>query len=544
MGPSGPAPNQVNTLPGLADLLALARADGPIEDVFEALAFACVAKAGFATAQVLRKDTAEVWTLCAQHGHGLGREGVGDSSNLQPGHIARRAIDAGFQQWAADQLALPVIVDGNAWGVVVLARRSGIGLAASSTERAEAIVELAALIIAYKESQARLGVAGNTDPLTGLPHRNRFLEQLGREMARAMRTGIGLSIVTLEIDRIRLVFEEQGAQVADRLFVDVGHLLDSQVRRDEMIARVDDETFGWILAGADQANATIAAQRAMSAVEDSEQLHSFDVSLSVGIADIAYANDPGGMVRRAREALNWAKVMGRGMIAHYSPEGPISSTGSGIIDARRKLGNTKSRASVAALLRTLEAVDEAAGRHSERVGELAAQIALEMGWSETLIGAIRDAGCLHDVGMLCIPDAILTKPAKLTDEEFDRVKEHTALGAEMTAKIAMPAQAAWVRGHHERWDGLGYPDGLEGDEIPEGAAILALADAWDSMTTARTYAALRSKDEALEEVRKEIGFQFSPATVAALERVLARGDADPRGAQGSDTLQLPGNATS
>jgi HD-GYP domain-containing protein (c-di-GMP phosphodiesterase class II) len=215
------------------------------------------------------------------------------------------------------------------------------------------------------------------------------------------------------------------------------------------------------------------------------------------------------------------------MIADYSHEGPISSSGTGIIDIRRKMGSTKSRAPIAALLRTLEAVDPAASRHSERVGEFAAQIALEMGWSETLIGAIRDAGCLHDIGMLCIPDEILKKPGALTESEFARVKQHTELGADMAGKIIMPAQAAWIRGHHERWDGAGYPEGLAGGQIPEGAAIVGLADAWDSMTAARTYAALRSKDEALAEIRGVAGSQFSPAAVEALERLLDAGGGNP-----------------
>jgi HD-GYP domain-containing protein (c-di-GMP phosphodiesterase class II) len=134
---------------------------------------------------------------------------------------------------------------------------------------------------------------------------------------------------------------------------------------------------------------------------------------------------------------------------------------------------------------------------------------------------------LHDIGMLCISAEILNKPGRLTEEEFSRVKQHTELGAEMAGKIVMPAQAAWIRGHHERWDGAGYPDGLEADEIPEGAAILALADAWDSMTMARTYAVMRTREDALTEVRREAGFQFSPAAVDGLERVFDVTSAPP-----------------
>jgi HD-GYP domain-containing protein (c-di-GMP phosphodiesterase class II) len=134
---------------------------------------------------------------------------------------------------------------------------------------------------------------------------------------------------------------------------------------------------------------------------------------------------------------------------------------------------------------------------------------------------------VHDVGKIAVPDAILFKPDQLTRDEFRRVRAHAALGAEIVADVLSPAQVAWVRGHHERWDGRGYPDGLAGDGIPEGARILTLADAWDVMTSQRPYGVPLSREDALAECRRCSGAQFWPAVVAALERTLAEGGLPP-----------------
>ena len=130
---------------------------------------------------------------------------------------------------------------------------------------------------------------------------------------------------------------------------------------------------------------------------------------------------------------------------------------------------------------------------------------------------------MHDVGKIGIPDAILLKPGRLTREEYEQVKAHAALGAQIVDDILLPEQVAWVRHHHERWDGHGYPDGIAGEEIPVGARILAVADSWDVMTSERAYHVPRTVPEALEEVRRSTGGQFAPEIVEALEHLLDAG---------------------
>ena len=137
----------------------------------------------------------------------------------------------------------------------------------------------------------------------------------------------------------------------------------------------------------------------------------------------------------------------------------------------------------------MDAKDPSTRRHSERVAALCEELADALGWPPERCRLLRDAGLVHDVGKIGVPDAILFKPGRLTAEEYELVKEHAELGARIVAEALTPEQVSWVKSHHERWDGGGYPEGLMAEDIPEGARIMALADAWDVMTSERPYTA-------------------------------------------------------
>jgi HD-GYP domain-containing protein (c-di-GMP phosphodiesterase class II) len=135
---------------------------------------------------------------------------------------------------------------------------------------------------------------------------------------------------------------------------------------------------------------------------------------------------------------------------------------------------------------------------------------------------LRDAALLHDVGKLGVPDAVLFKPGGLERSEYEVVKRHAALGAEITADALTPEQCRWIRHHHEHWDGGGYPDGLAGESIPEGSRLIAVADAWDVMIRARHYGTVRPVEDAIAELERCAGAQFW-APAAQLMARLARG---------------------
>ena len=163
------------------------------------------------------------------------------------------------------------------------------------------------------------------------------------------------------------------------------------------------------------------------------------------------------------------------------------------------------------LATTIEAKDEYTRGHSYRVAEYAALIAKELGWSQDEIINLKHAAHLHDIGKIGIPDSVLNKPTQLTEDEDNLLKKHTIIGAEILKDVTLiPHVAEVTRNHHEHYDGSGYPDGLEGTEIPIYARIIAVADCYDAMNSRRIYRNALSQDEIYEEILKNKGTQFDP----------------------------------
>jgi putative nucleotidyltransferase with HDIG domain len=190
---------------------------------------------------------------------------------------------------------------------------------------------------------------------------------------------------------------------------------------------------------------------------------------------------------------------------------------------------------------TVEAKDPYTAGHSKRVHDISLQIGLRLGLSEPEFDALRYGALFHDIGKIAIPDAILTKPARLTEEEYEVMKTHSLEGARIAAKFGRLREAVPViRHHHERWDGRGYPGGLADERIPRGATIVGLADAWDAMTTERPYSAAKSHADALEELRRGRGAQFAPEVVDAMLALASEGKllVNAREAAGVDQTAL------
>lgn len=165
------------------------------------------------------------------------------------------------------------------------------------------------------------------------------------------------------------------------------------------------------------------------------------------------------------------------------------------------------------LASAVDARDPFTREHSLRVADTSRAIAKRMGWSETEMSALHAAGIIHDVGRIAIPDHILTSTTGLTEAEFDQIKAHAAIGADMAAGLMTPVQVGWIRHHHERWDGRGYPDGLFAQSIPTGALIMAVADSWDAMISDRPFREGLTEEAALEQIVSGAGAQFDPRVV-------------------------------
>jgi putative nucleotidyltransferase with HDIG domain len=186
-----------------------------------------------------------------------------------------------------------------------------------------------------------------------------------------------------------------------------------------------------------------------------------------------------------------------------------------LLESYRRLEESSLEA-IESLNATVEAKDPYTAGHSVRVQQIALAVGEELGLPEARLDALRFGGLFHDIGKLAVPDAVLTKPARLTDEEFEVIKRHSADGARIVEKFSRLREAVpIIRHHHERWVGGGYPDGLAGEQIPVEAAIVGLADAWDAMTTVRPYQRALTVEEASRELRDGRGTQFSPTVVDA-----------------------------
>jgi len=173
------------------------------------------------------------------------------------------------------------------------------------------------------------------------------------------------------------------------------------------------------------------------------------------------------------------------------------------------------------MVKSLEMRDSYTSGHSERAAELAYRIAKTLGLSEKLCERIKMACTLHDVGKIGIPDYILGKPEKLSDSEFEIIKTHPTKSEQLLKSVkGLREEAKWVRHHHERWDGLGYPDRLAKEQIPLPSRIIAIADIYEALTSDRPYRKAYSKEEALEMIKQMSGTVLDPRVVDAFLKVI------------------------
>jgi putative nucleotidyltransferase with HDIG domain len=177
------------------------------------------------------------------------------------------------------------------------------------------------------------------------------------------------------------------------------------------------------------------------------------------------------------------------------------------------------------LSKAIEARDPYTQGHSARVTTLAEEVARRLGWSPEQLATLRIGGPLHDIGKLAVSDHVLRKEGKLDPEEIDQIRQHPTIGARILLRMAALREAIpYVLYHHERWDGRGYPSGKAGEEIPVEARVLAVADAFDAMTSDRPYRRALSREDALAEVERCSGTQFDPEIARVFLEVFAEAE--------------------
>ena len=354
------------------------------------------------------------------------------------------------------------------------------------------------------------------DPLTGLANRRELLDRLGSELARSLRDGGSTAVVFVAFDAFSRVGERYGQPVADALLRAAADRLRTSVRVFDVAARWDGGEFCLLVCDcADAAAARGCAERALSVMREPYAVSGHAIALEA-FAGVARSDRHSGrelLVSRAYGALRAAPRHGGVAVDGELTVDDLVAGRSDLLRQARTLG-------IAMSLR-----EGAPESHCWMVASLAEAVAEDLGLEAEASLRTVLAGWLHDVGKVAIPDALLGKRTALTADEWVVMKSHAEVGARMLAHMPGFGDAAHaVHYHHERWDGGGYPDGLDHEGIPVESRILAVCDAYSAMTEERTYQAARSSDEALELLRDGSGSHWDPACVEAICRVVARRD--------------------
>jgi diguanylate cyclase (GGDEF)-like protein len=361
---------------------------------------------------------------------------------------------------------------------------------------------------AHRAELERLGSAALVDSLTGLRNHRAFHEDLARDLRRQARDGRPLALIMLDLNGLKAVNDTRGHQAGDERLRTLADTLDKSCSGRSCAYRVGGDEFAVILPDA----------RAWDAVESTQRLHTTlaeqTIDVTAGVAGNAWAVEVDGIIREADLALIAGKRHHHDVTLYSLELEPTNPAP----DVARDAEHVNSLSSALAL--AVDAKDSYTRSHCQTVSQLCALIATELALAPSHIAQMRLAGLLHDVGKIGIPDAILTKPAALSDAEYDQMKRHSILGEQIVAAAGLHNEARWVRHHHERYDGNGYPDGLVGEQIPLQSRIIFAADAFEAMTSDRSYRKAPGRDFALAELRRHSGTQFDPTIVTALCQAL------------------------
>lgn len=368
-----------------------------------------------------------------------------------------------------------------------------------------------------------LAALATTDPLTALPNHRALNAALEHELERSRRYGRPCAVLFLDIDHFKALNDACGHAAGDNALHELGVVAARALRGVDIIGRWGGEEFVALLPETGPEAAIEAAERLRAAIA----AHIFEVAggahLTCSVGAACYPDDGESrtaLIDAADRAMYAAKALGRNQAIAASD--PVVAA----LDDHPENGSSRDEqgllGAVEALALLVDVRDSYTGRHAQGVADMSRKLAVALGCDAGEARAIGLAGRLHDVGKVVVPDAILQKPGPLTHGEWDLVKRHPGVGAEVLGHIpSLRMIAPLVRSHHERWDGSGYPDGLAANAIPLGARVIGTADAYDAMITERPYRRALSTDDALDELRRCAGKQFDPAVVDQIARVIA-----------------------
>ena len=372
-------------------------------------------------------------------------------------------------------------------------------------------------------AHAELAALATIDPVTLLPNHRALAASVEQEVARSQRVGSRCAVVFFDIDHFKALNDILGHTPGDVALREVGVVARSCLREVDTVGRWGGEEFVVLLPDTGSAAGMVATERLRRAIA----AHGFAgaaqhrLTCSLGIA--VYPDDGrtrAELIDSADRAMYAAKRFGRNQA--FAAADPAVAALKGYPRPKASRDEDALAGAVEALALLVDERDSYTNTHATDVAELSRRLALELRCDPAETSKINNAARLHDIGKVAVPDAILVKPGHLTEGEWTLIRKHTVVGGEVLSRIpALRPIASLVRGHHEHWDGTGYPDGLAGEDIPLGARVISVADAFTAMVTARPYSAAIDPYAALAEIVRCSGTQFDADVVTAFEAVLA-----------------------
>jgi diguanylate cyclase (GGDEF)-like protein/putative nucleotidyltransferase with HDIG domain len=363
-----------------------------------------------------------------------------------------------------------------------------------------------------------------TDSLTGLGNHRSYQSRLREALERAEETGGEVSLCLVDVDEFKGCNDRYGHPVGDQILVELARLFAEGGGVETF--RFGGDEFALLLAENEE-EAYRFVENLHDRIAETEFAHHQPVTITVGIASFpGYASTADELQQVADGALYWAKRHGKNRSCVYSPSVVRIYSPNELAEIAERQARLRAAEN---LIRIVDSKDTYTGEHSLAVAALVEALARELDLDDETTEQLKLAALLHDLGKIAIPDSLLRKPGCLEPDERRLVRAHVQFGHSLLEGLGIEPVDSWVLHHHEHWDGSGYPDGLAGEAIPLGSRVILVADAFDAMTSDRTYRTASTATQALAEIRRRAGAQFDPAVVSALERCVVRGleDAGP-----------------